>query len=310
METPVLREDRLRLLDRQLIGLAVARQIFRRHGAGDRLRIIVLDEGQRLQHRPRDLFDLLGMLGDEVALRIEHRRGIDAAINRLRTALAPRVDQDPADLAGFQHGRRGIVIDQQVDIALFKRRHRRGAGADADQRDIVGGDAVALQIIADEEIGRRPRRGDADLGPPDGFRAGRIELAVLARREDEARIARQHDEGDDILVLRLHLDGVVVKTHRDVRRPGDQRLQHLRSALREILGPDLDAGFLEIAFRIRDEEGQVRHVVRGDAHADHRLVAGAGTARERQAERADSPEKMTHSPKAPLRFPRAAPRFS
>ncbi len=75
----------------------------------------------------------------------------------------------------------------------------------------------------------------------DRVRPGRIERRFLAGGEHQAGVPGQQRDRDDVLVLRLHLDRVVIEADGDVGRSGDQGLQHLRSAGAEVLGGDVEA---------------------------------------------------------------------
>ena len=66
-------------------------------------------------------------------------------------------------MVALQHRDRGIEHHRGVDLALLHRRHGRGAKTDADHRGAGRIEAVLLQKIFQEEIGRGTRRADADL---------------------------------------------------------------------------------------------------------------------------------------------------
>ena len=107
-----------------------------------------------------------------------------------------------------------------------------GAGADADERGVVGLEARLGHQVHDEEVGRGAGRGDADLGALEVGDRLDLSALVLLHRQHDAGEAAELDHGRDVLALGLHADGVLVGAGDDVDRAADQRLQRLRAAAR------------------------------------------------------------------------------
>src|SRR5690606_17102179 len=137
--------------------------------------------------------------------------------------------------------RRRIVVDEQVDLLLLQGCDGTRSAADADQRNGVLRDAMASEVVPNEEIRRGSRSGNADLQTANGFGTTRIERCTGYARQHETRVARQGHERRHVLVLALHLNRMIVEPHGNVAAAGDECLQDLRSALREVLGANVQS---------------------------------------------------------------------
>ncbi|MNU54993.1 hypothetical protein D3C71_440580 [compost metagenome] len=103
---------------------------------------------------------------------------------------------------------------------------------------------MLLHVVANEEVRRGAGRRDADLLALDRLGLGRIEIGVVLAGENQTRVTGKLHEADHVLVLRLHLDRMIVETHGNVGGTGNQCLKHLRAALGKVLGRYIKAFLL------------------------------------------------------------------
>ena len=127
-----------------------------------------------------------------------------------------------------------VITGSRLEIASIwpgaHRRDRAAAGADADDRDVARLQAGLGEHEVGHHVGRRARRGDADLL---ALQIGhRLEVRHRLRvdaEHDLRRPALQH-EGAQPLALDLHVDGVLERARDDVGAAADHRLQRARAA--------------------------------------------------------------------------------
>ncbi|QTK81608.1 Hypothetical protein AT6N2_L0721 [Agrobacterium tumefaciens] len=257
---------------------------------------MLLHPVQRANRRVGDLLDHLGIGIDIFLCRVEDRRWIDAAIDVLRALIAAGIDEDLAKSALHNDGRGRVVVDEQINLALLQCRHGRSARADTDDGDIVVAEIVLLHVVANEEVRRRTGRSDAHFLALDRFRLGRVEIGVVLTGENQTGIARQLHEANNVLVLRLHLDRMVIEPDGDVGGAGHECLKHLGAALGEVLGGDIQPLFLVEAEARRHRERQVIEVIGTYAHPDG---FGIGRCCQR-TERCCCKQKFTHEGLLPV----------
>ena len=144
----------------------------------------------------------------------------------------------------------------RIDLAVADRRHRRSRAADADERDILRGQARLGQHEIDHHIGGGTGRGDADLHaleigrPLIGRRFG------LADADGNAGETAQFQHRADILPLGLHADRVFISTRHHIDGTAHQGLQGFGPAC-EIIDFDIKARLLEIAFALGNRQRQI-----------------------------------------------------
>ncbi len=133
-------------------------------------------------------------------------------------------------MAALQHGDGRIQHDSRVDLALLHRRDRGRAQTDADDGSAGRIEAVFLQQIFEEEIGRGARRADTD------FLAGQIldrfDLAVMRGRhhQNQPGIAVIDNKGLQLLLLGGEIDAVVEIAGNHVRAAAKHGLERVRAA--------------------------------------------------------------------------------
>ena len=199
------------------------------------------------------------------------RRGVQraarifAAEHRQRILLGAGVAEDAqVRMTALQHGDRRIEHHGGIDLALLHRRDRGGAEADADHGGAGRIEAVLLQEIFQEEIGRGARRADAD------FLAGeildRLDLAVVRGRhhQHQPRIAVIDHEGLQLLLLGGEIDAVIEIAGNHVGAAAEHGLERIRAAL-EIDQFDGKAGLVEFA-ELLGQHG--RQIAQAGAAAD------------------------------------------
>ena len=165
-----------------------------------------------------------------------------------------------------------VEVGDRVDLAGAHRRDRAAAGADADDRDVARLQADLGEHEVGEHVGRRARRGDAELLALElGHRLEVRHRLRIDAEDDLRRPALQH-EGAQPLALDLHVDGVLERARDDVGAAADHRLQRARAA-GEIGDRDVEAFGLEVAQALGDRQRQVvQQVLAADGDRQLRLL--------------------------------------
>ena len=134
-------------------------------------------------------------------------------------------------MAALQHRDRRIEHHGGVDLALLHRRHRGGAEADADHRGAGRIEAVFLQEIFQEEIGRGARRADADLLA--GQILDRLDFIGVRGRHHKHQpgIAVIDHEGLQFLLLGGQIDAMVEIAGNHVGAAAEHGFERIRAAL-------------------------------------------------------------------------------
>ena len=168
-------------------------------------------------------------------------------------------------IAALQNGDGGIEHHGRVDLSLLHRRHGGGPQADADHRGAGRVEAVLLQEIFQEEIGRGARRADADLLA--GQILDRLDLIGVRGRhhQHQAGIAVIDHEGLQFLLLGGQIDAMVEIARHHVGAAAEHGLQRVRTAL-----------------EVDQFDGQPRLFVFAELLGQHgRQIAQAGAAADR-----------------------------
>ena len=198
-------------------------------------------------------------------------------------------------MAALQHGDGGIEHHGGIDLALLHRRHRGGAEADADHRRAGRIEAVLLQQIFQEEIGRGTRRADADLLA--GQILDRLDLAGVRRRHHQHQpgIAVIDHEGLQFLLLGGQIDAMVEIAGHHVGAAAEHGLQRVRAAL-EVDQFDGQPGLFVFAELLGQHGRQIAQAgAAADRDRDLALRCGKSRGQRQRQQRAGQPaEQFPH----------------
>ena len=198
-------------------------------------------------------------------------------------------------MAALQHGDRRIQHHGGVDLALLHRRHRGRAEADADHGGAGRIEAVFLQQIFQEEIGRGTRRADADLLA--GQILDRLDFAVVRGRhhQNQPRIAVINHEGRQLLLLGGKIDAVVEIAGNHVGAAAEHGLERVRAAL-QVDQFDGKAGLVEFAELLGQHRRQIAQAgAAPDRDRDLALRCGKTGRQHQRQQRPGKPAKNRSS---------------